>query len=77
MLPAKQMCIRDRSDTDRTHDRADYRSMGDAVEESKAKQGAKAPAPADGMEKQRAERKPEGIRKKDTSKICIEMKERK
>ena len=51
--------------------------MGDAVEESKAKQGAKAPAPADGMEKQRAERKPEGIRKKDTSKICIEMKERK
>ena len=62
------------SDTDRPYDRADHRSMGEAVEESKGEQAAKAPAPAECVEKQANKRKWIRIREKNTSKICIPLR---
>ena len=48
--------------------------MGEAVEESKGEQAAKAPAPAECVEKQANKRKWIRIREKNTSKICIQLR---
>ena len=48
--------------------------MGEAVEESKGEQAAKAPAPAECVEKQAYNRKWIRIREKNTSKICIQLR---
>ena len=44
------------------------------MEESKTEQDAKAPAPAQCMEKQKDKRKPIRIGEKNTSEICVQLK---